>query len=174
MRYQSNKQLKVWTWLWKRQWTEAAKTLWRVLVTASSVVNSLLVKSNWLWGRDEWGIKGDIQENVLETGEKRDACYIMLESLVTRFYAAMWRESMPHDGDDLTKDISKQSVEGATWVHLPSYSKMQAERCKLKRMTFKQKRTKGFLVLKILSLSRWLTVLKFRIASRQRWSPRHY
>lgn len=43
-----------------------------------------------------------------------DACYIMLGSLVTQFYAVMWEgESIPREGDDPTKEIPKQSVEGA-------------------------------------------------------------
>lgn len=74
---------------------------------------------------------------------------------MTGVYAVMWKgESMQRDGDDLMKEISEQSVEGDAWMPLASQSKMQAERHKLQRMTFKQKTTKDFLVLKILSLSR--------------------
>ena len=40
---------------------------------------------------------------------------------MTLFYAVMWKgESISCQGNDLTKEISKQSVEGAAWVLLAS------------------------------------------------------
>lgn len=58
-------------------------------MTASSVVNSLLI---------EEGMSGGLKEIEKHIGNwrKRDAHYIMLGSLVTRFYAVWGKERVCH------------------------------------------------------------------------------
>lgn len=61
-----------------------------------------------------WGLK-ESKKNLIEKGGQRTLLNVGAESLATLSSSVTWKmENVPEELGDLTKEISSQSVEGAT------------------------------------------------------------
>ena len=77
---------------------------------------------------------GGDEENVIQNQRKEDSwySYIAAERLAELCPTFTWKEEfVNHEIRYLTEEISKQRIEGTTWLSLVAFSKIQEERKKL-------------------------------------------
>lgn len=83
--------------------------------------------------------------------EEEGSLFCGAESLAPLLSTSIWK--IANEFVDLAKDVYKQSVEGAAWFILATYSEMWEERDKSREGMLK--RRWDFMILKILRISRW-------------------